>query len=104
MKQFKSCQELIEFLIEHYDHPQLGDYMLNDDEVEIYGGMLPHLSTYIISPKYPRTLFILQAQPDVNNLIHFGIILREGCPDMLPCVSLPAKYFDELYLTMNNQV
>lgn len=99
MKQFKSCQELIEFLIEHYDHPQLGDYMLNDDEVEIYGGMMPRFCTHIISPKYPRTLFFLQADEDVYG-IHFAILMNEGVNDELTCVSLPKKYLDELYLTM----
>lgn len=100
MKQFNSCQELIEFLIEHYDFPQLGEYLLNNDVVKIYGGMMPRFCTHIISPKYPRTLFFLQTDEDVCGNIHFAILMNEGFNDELPCVSLPKKYLDELYLTM----
>lgn len=100
MKQFNSCQELIEFLIEHYDYPQLGDYMLCGDKVEIYGGMMPRFCIHIISPKYPRTLFFLQTDKDVYGNIHFAILMNEGVNDELLCVSLPWKYVGELYLTM----
>lgn len=104
MKQFNSCQELIEYLISTYSYPSVGNYLLNDDEVEVYGGMMPRICIHIISPKYPRTLFFLQADEDVYGNIHFAILMNEGVNDELTCVSLPKKYLDELYLTMNNQV
>ena len=102
--EFKSCQELIEHLIANYDFPPVCDFFLNDDVIESYGGMMPRFCRHIISPKYPRTLFFLDAEEDIEGNIRFAILMNEGVNDELPCVSLPKKYLEELYGTMSGKL
>ncbi len=100
--EFSNCRELIEFLINTYEFPQLGQYLLNDDIITVTAVHFSYLMPCrcVVSPVYPRTVFFLQQEEDINGEIQFGLLVDEGVLDELTIVTLPKKYRDELYEAM----
>lgn len=104
MTEFKDCKELIEFLLSNYSLTPTGEYLLDNEVIEVYGGMMPRFALHIISPEYFRTMFILNDETVVDNKISFGIVCNESRMDEILCVDIPLKFKWELYHTMDGSI
>lgn len=94
---FNNLDELIKFLFEtaNSDFPYTGKAYLKDEEIEFTGEYFEP-DYFVISPFYPRTLFIIDGFVDSDDRFSVGIMMYYGRWDEFPAVHLPSKYLEEV--------
>lgn len=99
-----SCDELIEFMIEHYEHPYRGnDVCFQGDFIE-FDGFCVNLtldSILAIDAKHPGYAFIIS--PWRGNWIQLSVFKGFGNMDQRPAAIIPAYVKDELIATITGR-
>ena len=98
-----NCEELIEFLIEHYDHPYRGVVLFQGDVAEVDGFCvnLSLDSVLVVDAKHPGYAFIIS--PWRGNWIQLSIFKGFGNMDQRPAAIIPAYVKDELIATITGR-
>lgn len=99
-----SCDELIEFMIEHYERPYRGnDICFQGDFIEIDGFCvnLTLDSILAVDAKHPGYAFIVP--PWRGNWIQLSIFKGFGNMDQRPAAIIPAYVKDELIATITGR-
>lgn len=99
-----SCDELIEFMIENYEHPYRGnDICFQGDFIEIDGFCvnLTLDSILAVDAKHPGYAFIIS--PWKDNWIQLSIFKGFGNMDQRPAAIIPAYVKDELIATITGR-
>ena len=98
-----NCEELIEFLIEHYDHPYRGVVLFQGDVTEVDGFCvaLSLDSEVVVDAKHKGFAFIIS--PWRDDEIQLSIFREKGNMDQRPAAILPAYVKDELIATITGR-
>jgi hypothetical protein len=99
-----SCDELIEFMIEHYEHPYRGnDVCFQGDIIEIDGFCVNQTldNILVVDAKHPGYGFIIS--PWKDNWIQLSIFKGFGNMDQRPAAIIPAYVKDELIVTITGR-
>lgn len=97
-----NCDELLKFMFDTYDHPYDGYIEFQGDRVKFdFAYWEPDL--FIVSPKFPKTMFFLFTGVFEEGTIGLGILVGSGTLDAFPCVELPAYIKDELVATIKGE-
>lgn len=100
---FNNCDELVNFMVENYDHPYIGEASFQGDRV-IFDGLMPNISVdtiIVASAKHPRAVFLVSPWHDGE--IELSIITGKGNLDQKPGAILPAYVKDELIATIRGE-
>lgn len=95
-----NCDELIEFMIQHYEHPYRGNVCFQGDIVAI-GGFCVNLdldSIVAVDAKHPGYAFIIS--PWRGNCVELAIFKEFGNMDERPAAIIPDYVKDELIATI----
>lgn len=105
-----NCDELIAHLIfsNHTSQYCCGGHIeFEGDLCEVEGTIPDHNGLFLMSPKYPTTLFIIGGPIETDScqqIIHFWVIQAEGFYlDQSLCVTLPAEIYSELIATIKGE-
>lgn len=100
---FNNCDALIDFMVESYDHPYIGEAYFQGDRVFI-SGLMPNVevdTVVVASAKYPGVIFLVS--PCHDGEIELSIIIGKGNLDQKPGAILPAYVKDELITTIEGE-
>ena len=99
-----SCDELIEFMIEHYDEPYRGDDICFQGDIIEVDGFCVNItleSELILDVKHPGYAFIIS--PWKDNKIQLSIFRGSGNMDQRPAAIIPDYVKQELIATIEGK-
>lgn len=98
------CDELIQFLIDHYDDPYRGDDVCFQGDMIDIDGFCVRLSLdseLVVDAKHPGYAFIIS--PWSSDRIQVSIFRGSGNMDQRPSALIPAYVKDELIATIKGE-
>lgn len=104
---FNNCDALIDFMVESYAHPYIGEADFQGDKILI-DGFMPNVevdTVVVASAKHPGVIFLVSPVltspwPDK---IELSIIIGKGNLDQKPSAILPGYVKDELIATIKGE-
>lgn len=99
---FNNCDTLIDFMVETYDRPYIGEAYFQGDKILI-DGLMPNVevdTVAVASAKHPGVIFLVSPWSDK---IELSIIIGKGNLDQKPSAILPAYVKDELIATIEGK-
>ena len=90
-----SCEDVLRFLVEHYEYPYDGILYYEGDPVLSYGANFDCCSRVFICDRYPEYIFLVREDYTRKTII-VGIAKNGCCIDQIPAVVLPKTSFNEL--------
>lgn len=100
---FNNCDDLINFMVENYNHPYIGEAVFQGDKILI-DGFMPNIEVdtiIVASAKHPGAVFLVS--PWSDGKIELTIIIGKGNLDQKPGAILPAYVKDELITTIEGK-
>ncbi len=100
---FNNCDALIDFMVESYDHPYIGEAYFQGDKILI-DGLMPNVevdTVVVASAKHPGVIFLVSPWHDGE--IELSIITGKGNLDQKPGAILPSYVKDELIATIRGE-
>lgn len=91
-----SCEDVLRFLVEHYEVPYDGILYYEGDDTLAYGANFDCCSRVFICDRYPEYVFLVR-EDDARKSIRVGIAKGNGCCIyQIPAIVLPKIAFNEL--------
>lgn len=90
-----SCEEVLRFLVEHYEYPYDGILYYEGDPVLAYGANFDCCSRVFACNRYPKYIFLVREDYTKKTII-VGIAKNGCCIDQIPAIVLPKIAFNEL--------
>jgi hypothetical protein len=107
--EFNGCDELLQFMYEcvreGFDPSSYSDYYFEGSRIKFTAGIPPIKGLFVISPKYPKTLFVIgEMDEEFDNTFELAILQGDSFMwDETIIVTLPGYVRNELIATAKGE-